>query len=113
MPGSMSLRAGATLLIAVLVLASGPVFAQSTSGGTDGTKKAKLIDFWQAGDYGQRMNIRGRVTSLDGTPLAGINISIRQADVITGSRWNTTASGAIICFSPRTTRVNVSCRSSA
>ena len=26
------------------------------------------------------MNIRGRVTSLDGTPLPGIEISIRQAD---------------------------------
>ncbi len=43
-------------------------------------KKAKLIDLWQPGDSGQRMNIRGRVTSLDGTPLAGIAIGIRQPD---------------------------------
>jgi len=43
-------------------------------------KKAKLVDFWQPGDAGQRMNIRGRVTSLDGTPLSGVGIDIRQSD---------------------------------
>ena len=43
-------------------------------------QKAKLVDLWSPGDAGQRMNIRGRVTSLDGTALAGISISIRQAN---------------------------------
>ena len=43
-------------------------------------QKPRLVDFWQPGDTGQRMNIRGRVTSLDGTPLAGIPVSIRQAN---------------------------------
>ena len=71
-------RAGAALLIAGLMLAAGPVSAQSA--GTGDSKKAQLVDFWQAGDYGQRMNIRGRVTGLDGTPLPGVQISIRQAD---------------------------------
>jgi protocatechuate 3,4-dioxygenase beta subunit len=42
--------------------------------------KPRLVDFWLPGDSGQRINIRGRVTSLDGTPLAGIPISIRQAN---------------------------------
>ena len=69
-------RASAALLAAALVFACGAVVAQS-----DGSsKKAELIDMWQPGDTGPRMNIRGRVTSLDGTPLAGINISIRQAN---------------------------------
>lgn len=46
----------------------------------ESAKKPKLVDFWQPGDAGQRMNIRGRVTSLDGTPLSGVGIAIRQAD---------------------------------
>lgn len=46
----------------------------------ENSAKPRLIDFWRPGDTGQRMNIRGRVTSIDGTPLAGIPISIRQAD---------------------------------
>ncbi len=73
-------------LLAVLFLLSGPVDASSdlllaqadSTGKSDA--KPRLIDFWRPGDTGQRMNIRGRVTSLDGTPLAGIPISIRQAD---------------------------------
>jgi len=73
-------------LIAVFLLLLGPAdaasglqLAQADSAGKSGSKP-RLIDFWQPGDSGQRMNIRGRVTSLDGTPLAGIPISIRQAD---------------------------------
>jgi protocatechuate 3,4-dioxygenase beta subunit len=72
--------AGVALLVAGLTLVSGPVTAQSDSAGADTPKKARLVDFWQPGDSGQRMNIRGRVTSLDGTPLPGIQISIRQAN---------------------------------
>ncbi|MFT5658170.1 MAG: hypothetical protein ACI9KN_001449 [Gammaproteobacteria bacterium] len=40
-------------------------------------QKSRLIDLWQPGDPGQRMNIRGRVMSIDGTPLGGITILIR------------------------------------
>ena len=69
-------RASAVLLAAALVFACGPAVAQS-----DGSvQKARLIDLWQPGDTGPRMNIRGRVTSLDGTPLANIRVSIRQAN---------------------------------
>jgi protocatechuate 3,4-dioxygenase beta subunit len=50
----------------------------ASAAGDDG--KPGLVDFWRPGDPGQRMNIRGRVTSIDGTPLAGIPISIRQAN---------------------------------
>ena len=53
--------------------------AQSDSS-SSANGKAKLVDLWSPGDPGQRMNIRGRVTSLDGTPLPGVSISIRQAN---------------------------------
>ncbi len=43
-------------------------------------QKARLTDLWQPGDNGQRMNIRGRVTSVDGTPVANVAIDIRQPD---------------------------------
>lgn len=63
------------------VLASGLILAQAEPGTGDSVqKKSKLVDMWRPGDPGQRMNIRGRVTSIDGTPLAGIPIRVRQAD---------------------------------
>ena len=43
-------------------------------------KKSKMVSLWQPGDPGQRMNIRGRVTSIDGTPVTGASIFIRQTD---------------------------------
>lgn len=52
----------------------------SSSPGSEADTRPKLLDLWRPGDAGQRMNILGRVTSLDGTPLPGIAISIRQAD---------------------------------
>ncbi len=57
-----------------------PQADSAATGGVEADGKPKLVDFWRPGDAGQRMNIRGRVTSLDGTPLAGIPISIRQAN---------------------------------
>lgn len=53
---------------------SAPVAADSHGG------KAKMVDFWSPGDSGQRMRIRGRVTSLDGRPLANVSIYFRHAD---------------------------------
>ena len=73
-------KAAVGLLIVNLVFASDSVVANSETPSSDPDKKSKLIDLWQPGDSGQRMNIRGRVTSLDGTPLSGINIEIRQPD---------------------------------
>ena len=60
----------ACLLFCLIIPGSG--LAQTPTAGT--------VDFWQAGDSGQRMSIRGQVTSLDGTPVAGATIYIRQAD---------------------------------
>ncbi len=77
----------AAFLAAVSLLQFNPLFASKlilaqaeSASGSGEEKKRKLIDLWQSGDSGERMNIRGRVTSIDGTPLAGIPISIRQAD---------------------------------
>lgn len=76
----------AVFMAASVLLAPGAVFAadatlaQADSAAPEAEKKSKLIDLWRPGDPGQRMNIRGRVTSIDGTPLGGIRISLRQAD---------------------------------
>lgn len=70
-----------SLLLSAPVSASGLILAQAEpESGSSEQEKRKLIDLWQPGDTGQRMNIRGRVTSIDGSPLAGIPIRIRQAD---------------------------------
>ena len=77
------LLAIATLLLPQTIFASTLTVAQAdatTAGSDEAGSKPKLVDLWQPGDAGQRMNIRGRVTDLDGTPLAGIPISIRQAN---------------------------------
>lgn len=68
------------LMTPAAVSASDIILAQSDGTASDSTKKARLIDLWQPGDPGDRMNIRGRVTTLDGTPLPGIFISVRQAN---------------------------------
>lgn len=78
-----SILATLSLLLPQVLFASGVNLAQAetpSSGDSGADTKPKLVDLWQPGDAGQRMNIRGRVTSLDGTPLPGIPISIRQAD---------------------------------
>ena len=69
-----------SLALLTLVFASQPLEASPDSPSSTAAKKSKLVDLWQPGDPGQRMNIRGRVTSLDGTPLPGIRIKIRQPD---------------------------------
>jgi protocatechuate 3,4-dioxygenase beta subunit len=76
---SAASKTAAGLLITLLFTA-GPAFASADGPPEDAAKKARLTDLWKPGDTGDRMNIRGRVTSLDGTPLAGIAIEIRQPD---------------------------------
>ncbi len=50
------------------------VHAESADG------KPRMVDLWQPGDSGQRMRIRGRVTSIDGSPVPNVVIGIRHAD---------------------------------
>ena len=86
----IQLRYGLVALLACTALsfnpgafAAGMMLAQAAStpaSGDSNSDKAKLVDLWLPGDPGQRMNIRGRVTALDGTPVAGASIFIRQAD---------------------------------
>ena len=64
----------AVLLVLAVLSLSPQVYA------ADETDKPGLVNLWQPGDPGQRLNIRGRVTTLDGTPVAGASIYIRQAD---------------------------------
>jgi protocatechuate 3,4-dioxygenase beta subunit len=70
----------AGLLVSSPVFASDPLLAQADGSSAGSSKKSKLVDLWRPGDSGERMNIRGRVTSIDGTPLGAIPISIRQAN---------------------------------
>jgi len=67
-------------ILPVTTFAADIVLAQADSASGGAQEKRRLVDLWRPGDAGQRMNIRGRVTSIDGTPLAGIPIRIRQAD---------------------------------
>ncbi len=68
------------LLIVNLLMLPLTVAASSESTSSDGDNKPKLIDLWQPGDSGQRMRIRGRVTSIDGSPIPNVVIGFRHAD---------------------------------
>ncbi len=69
----------ALLLALAYLLTVTTVYAADTALAQAGDKP-RLVDLWQPGDAGQRMNIRGKVTTIDGTPVAGALIYIRQAD---------------------------------
>ena len=60
---------------AMLMLA---VFLLSPVSASDGPKL--LLDLWQPGDEGQRLLIRGRVSSESGQPIANATVYFRQAD---------------------------------
>ena len=67
--------------LAALVFTLGLLWlALPAAGAESGSGKPKMVDLWQPGDSGQRMRIRGRVTSIDGSPLANVVIGIRHAD---------------------------------
>ncbi len=77
-----ALIACACLLLAPLLLAlPGQASAESSAG------KPIMVDLWSPGDSGQRMRIRGRVTSLDGSPIPHVVIGIRHADSL-GHDWS-------------------------
>lgn len=41
---------------------------------------ASTTELWQPGDPGERLNLKGRVLSTDGKPLAGATVEMWQAD---------------------------------
>jgi protocatechuate 3,4-dioxygenase beta subunit len=63
-----------TIFISAMLLSTS-VHAQQTN-----TSQSAMVELWSPGDSGQRMRIRGRVTSSDGTPLANVQIRVRHAD---------------------------------
>ncbi len=70
----LSILAVALALLLPGLTLPGPAAAETPGG------KAKMVDLWQPGDRGQRMRIRGRVTSIDGTPIPDVAIWFRHAD---------------------------------
>lgn len=72
----------ANLIFSTATHGAGLILAQSETSMSDGAsaEKPKLVDLWRPGDPGQRINIRGRVTAIDGAPVSDALIYIRQAD---------------------------------
>ena len=66
-----SLLAAIASIVVLLAAASGMSFADGNS---------LKLDMWRPGDEGQRLLIRGRVSSASGQPIANATIHIRQAD---------------------------------
>ena len=65
----------------LLLLFSLPVSAQNTQAGPE--YQAEIPSnarLWQDGDPGQRLHLRGRVTSTAGSPVSGAGITLWQAD---------------------------------
>ncbi len=54
--------------------------AQENQNTTNEQNQPKMLELWTAGDEGQRMRIRGRVTDADGKPLPNVKIRFRHAD---------------------------------
>ena len=66
----------ASLITFLLLLATWPPGIAAAETGV----KPGMLELWQPGDSGQRMRIRGRVSSLDGRPLANVVVGFRHAD---------------------------------
>jgi len=54
--------------------------AEDSQNTQDKPEKPQMLELWTEGDSGQRMRIRGRVTSTDGSPLPNVRIRFRHAD---------------------------------
>ena len=62
------------IITLVVVPGFGVAHAQSDA------RKQEMLELWSPGEPGQRMRIRGRVTSIDGTPLPDVSVRVRHAD---------------------------------
>ena len=67
-------------LVIVGLLMSTSATAEDKQGTQGEPNKSQMLELWTPGDSGQRMRIRGRVTSADGSPLANVRIRFRHAD---------------------------------
>lgn len=67
----------------VFLMATVNVFAQDASDSKQSDvdqAQQQMLELWSSGDSGQRMRIRGRVTSADGSPIPNVTIRFRHAD---------------------------------
>ena len=73
----------APVTVVILILGTGalPAMAQSAQ------PTSSMTELWRPGDTGQRMRIRGRVTSIDGSPLPEVVVRVRHADS-EGLNWS-------------------------
>ncbi len=61
--------------LAAIWLCAATLTTASAAGGS-----SLKLDMWRPGDVGQRLLIRGRVSSATGSPVANATVHIRQAD---------------------------------
>ncbi len=69
----------ASIVLSVLLVCTYATAQDNHAAGVK-TDKPQITELWSPGDSGQRMRIRGRVTSVDGTPLPNVRIGVRHAD---------------------------------
>lgn len=69
-----------TVLFFLILILSAAVDAQQQQGDTQAQEKSAMLELWKPGDGGQRMRIRGRVTSNSGSPIPDVSIRFRHAD---------------------------------
>lgn len=74
----LAFRFPGLLLFALLLSATATAQDQKDAQPEQG--KPKMLELWKQGDSGQRMRIRGRVTSTDGSPIPNVKIRFRHAD---------------------------------
>lgn len=64
----------------IFILGTATSFAQNAQDVQEEQGKPQMLELWKPGDSGQRMRIRGRVTSTDGKPIPNVKIRFRHAD---------------------------------
>lgn len=80
MPASLKWPVSFVVLFSISLYISASAQAQSNNESEAEQGKSEMLELWAQGDKGQRMRIRGRVTSTDGEPLANVKIRFRHAD---------------------------------
>lgn len=71
---------GLTTVVFSFLLVTVSATAQANQAAADNAGKPQMVELWSPDDSGQRMRIRGRVTSADGSPLPDVTIRVRHAD---------------------------------
>ncbi len=76
------------IIVLLAVFAIGlPVAGSGIAQAQSAQQAPAMTELWSPGESGQRMRIRGRVTSIDGTPLPEVAVRVRHADA-EGMNWS-------------------------